>query len=110
VIEGILKYLRFPDGFRADPSGFALNQIGHALLIGLLPALLGVPLWLTAIAFTAWEYWQWRRYRAEAWDCFEDLAFVLGGAALIYSWWGAVPLVLFLISGAIRRYEEKGSD
>lgn len=86
-------YLRSPSAYRADPRGFALNQLGHALIVGLLPAALRLPIWIIIVAYSVWEVWQWQPYRAEPFDAFEDVTFVSVGALLLLEAW--VGLVLF---------------
>lgn len=100
----ILGLFREPDAFRKDPKGYLINQLGHVGL-GAGLAWLGVPALVICLFFLAWELLQWQLYRAEASDCFEDMAFVMSGVVAFYAPILLPVLVFFLLAGVLFRYE-----
>lgn len=111
----IRKHWRRPSSYVADPWGYAKNQIGHGWLIGagsawLLSPTLGhgtVPIVVVAYAVLI-ELPQLRRFGAQVWDSVEDWAHVAACALAVTAAWeaGAVQLA-FLMSGILRRVEER---
>lgn len=102
-----------PSAFRADWRKFAINQLGHGLAVGVLPAaLLGrEAVAIVLIAYAAWEYTQWQWRRAEASDCWEDWAFVACGAFFGLSGSLGYPVIMlaFVVAGILWRVEEHGA-
>lgn len=102
-----------PSAFRSNWRKYAINQLGHGLAVGVLPAaILGHQLAaVVLIAYAAWEYTQWQWRRAEASDCWEDWAFVACGAffGLTGSLGFPVLMVAFLVAGILWRVEEHGA-
>lgn len=102
-----------PSSFKDNWRKYALNQIGHFVAVGVLPAaLLGilvVP--VTLLAYFAWELTQWQFRRADASDCVEDWAFVACGAFLGATGNLAFLLVAcaFLVAGIFWRVEQWNS-
>lgn len=109
-----MKYfLTNPSAFSGDARGHILNQIGHMLLIGFLPAFFFPALApVLLIGYAVWEYVQFRYYGAKDWDCIEDFGHVFAGVAAAVS---TAPLIiialslLWIASGALRRIEEANS-
>jgi hypothetical protein len=99
-----LALLKTPSSFPNDPGGWIRNQIGHAYLIGALGYLIGLPVLFIVAAYAIWEWVQWRRYQAEAWDCFDDLGHVCFGVAIALIGLELAALhAIFLASGYLRR-------
>ena len=91
-MKWLAQLFRSPNAFRDDPKGYLRNQIGHAYIVGGALAFF-LPLWLIAIGYAAWEFGQWRFYKAEVDDCLEDMAHVmLIACAVIY----AVPQLVLV--------------
>lgn len=103
----LLDLLRSPSSFRGDPWGFLRNQAAHGYIVGGILALF-LPLWLILLGYAAWETVQWGRYRAEAWDGFEDTANVMLIACAVHFliWPLVVVHALFLGAGFLRRKGE----
>lgn len=99
MLRYIFDLLRNPDGYRGDWRDYAWNQIRHIPVVGAMPVYLGVPIWLLLLIFAAWEVWQWPCFEAEAWDCFEDWAFVACGALAFSCPVVLVPAAAFLFAG-----------
>lgn len=96
-----------PDAFEGQPFLFAVNQVLHAGLIGALPVLLGVPVWLALLIFAAWEIGQVWRASGAVYDGLEDFGFVLAGALVVF-WWPSIFVALvFLAAGVARRFEDR---
>ncbi|PTW43911.1 hypothetical protein [Rhodovulum kholense] len=106
----ILDLFRSPSAFLTDPWGYARNQAGHALIVGLLPVLLLGP-WaaLPVLAgYVLWEVAQWRLYGAAPSDGLEDLAYVTGGVLAALWWPVLIVLALMLASGVQYRRDLRG--
>lgn len=104
----MLKNLfRTPTAFETDPWGFLWNQLGHAVIVGALPAWI-FGLWalpFIAAGYAVWEIAQMVWHDAEGWDVIEDWSFVMTGAVAASSgslWFGLCGLA-FLIAGTLRR-------
>lgn len=82
MIARLVHAWRSPSAFADDPSGYAANQLGHLFCVGWAPVAVFGPgaIAVTLPLYALWEWSQWRWARAEAWDCLEDGAHVLGGA------------------------------
>jgi hypothetical protein len=93
-----------PSSFEGQPAQFARNAIGHALIVGALPAFL-LPGWLPLflVGYVTWEAAQWRWRQAEAWDCLHDFAYVLSGALAVFEPVILGPLLMFLVADVLRR-------
>jgi hypothetical protein len=105
-VNWLLDKLRSPSAFNDDPRGYAINQLGHAFVIGFLPlAAFGAWGLLVLPLYAVWEIVQYRRYQAELSDCFEDAAFVTLGAAIVSPPLAIAALILFLWAGAQKRRE-----
>jgi hypothetical protein len=105
-VKWLLDKLRSPSAFNDDPRGYAINQLGHAVVVGFFPvAAFGA--WGLAVLplYAVWEVVQFKRYQAELSDCFEDAAFVTLGAALVFPPLAVAALVLFVWAGAQKRRE-----
>lgn len=93
-----------PSSFESDPRGFARNAIGHALIVGALPAYLFPAMIPLALAlYAAWEVAQWRLRDAAPWDCVHDWAYVAGGAVAVLHPVIALPLAAFFAADVLRR-------
>lgn len=100
----ITDFFNAPDGYSGDPRGYALNQAGHAVVVGLAPAMLfPAVMWFIPMVYVIWEVAQWRLRGAEPWDCVEDLAYVTGGVTVAVAPIVALPIALFWLSGIARR-------
>lgn len=95
-----------PSSFEGAPWKFARNALGHALIVGALPAFL-FPAWVLAFLalYALWEVAQWRLREAEAWDCFHDFAYVCGGALAVSAPIILAPLAAFFIADVLRRVQ-----
>lgn len=113
----LVRLLKTPSSFEADARGFVQNQTGHSWLVG------GVGAWALPFAlaqlglsaawtlpvllagYALWEAVQWRWYRAQAWDCFDDTAYVMIAACAVHYglWWLVIVQMLFLRAGYLRR-------
>ncbi len=109
-MKWLLKLLRSPSSFPADPWGYARNQMGHGYIVGGLPVLIWPPLIFPVIlGYLIWEDIQITRFRSELSDSVEDAANVLTIALAVWLWQPALLLVhlLFLIAGVLKRIEEQ---
>ncbi len=102
----LLRLLRSPSAFNNDPRGYAVNQLGHAFVIGFLPVaafgawgLIALPL------YAVWEIVQIRVYGGLKSDSLGDAAFVTLGASIVAPPLGIAALILFLWAGAQKRRE-----
>lgn len=103
----MIRLLTQPSSYRANPAGYALNQIGHAGL-GALWVWLGLPLWAWVLAYAAWEAVQLLAFGAGLADGLEDAAFAsAGAAAALLGWIVVIPLALFLSVGIVTRMIER---
>lgn len=93
-----------PSSFEHEPWAFLRNAVGHALIVGFLPALL-LPQFIAVflVGYAAWEFAQWRLRQAEPWDCCHDFAYVSGGALAAFEPLIFVVLSWFLIADVLRR-------
>ncbi|MDN5569067.1 MAG: hypothetical protein L0G27_10065 [Paracoccus sp. (in: a-proteobacteria)] len=118
----LIAYLfKTPTGYEADRTGFLLNQIGHVVLVGLVPALLArvaadlvandfwsaillsLPVFFLFL-YAVWEMGQRAFEGAEEWDCVEDFGFVAcGNLAVTLHPVTALIGAVFLLSGWLRR-------
>lgn len=107
LLDWIVNAWLDPSAFRKDWRKFAKNQLGHALLIGAVPAyFLGLAGLVAVMAlFTIWEWSQWWLRGAEPADAFEDWGFVFGGAmlGLTLDPGYAVMVICFLLAGVLWR-------
>jgi hypothetical protein len=108
----VLGLLTSPSGYEKKPKKYAVNQLLHFTLCGLLPVVLwgsfGVA--LVVVFFLAWEFIQLRYFGANFWDCIEDLGFVFAGTI---SWFSGplsvVPVAFLYVSGISRRLLDASS-
>ena len=98
----LTTFYRSPSAFQKRPILYAINQAGHAAGVGFVGALVA-PWWIVIALYAAWEIAQWRWHGAEAWDGFEDVAFVAEGmVATVF--WPVVGITIFrLAAGTLRR-------
>ena len=105
-----LAYLwQTPSAFYDDWRKYARNQLGHALVVGILPGFfLGHFAGFGLALYAVWEITQWQFRRALASDCVEDWAFVACGAAfgVTGSVWFLVVMMAFLAAGVLWRVEQ----
>ncbi len=108
----IIGLIETPSAFRADPLGYARNQVGHGYAIGFLGALL-LPWWAAILAYIVLETWQNLRRGADLSDNIEDFANV---AVMVMAATAATGLAmagfmaahaLYLASGVAYRVEER---
>lgn len=108
--------LRSPSSYAGQPWAYARNQAGHGAIGALFVALFGWQVIPGAmVAYAVWEFVQWKRYEAEAFDGFDDAANVLAcavAAAALPDWALAGGIMaawaLGLASGWLRRISEQG--
>ena len=78
----MIGLLKSPTAYQKEPWKYLANQIGHAYIVGFVPAFfLGagvIP--VIALVYVFWELLQYRRFDATLSDCLEDLGHVLIGA------------------------------
>ncbi len=108
----LIDLLKSPSGFSKDPWRFFWNQVGHTTVIGYGLTFLGMPVWLLFLGYVLWEFTQWKFYKAQLWDCCEDITHVmLGSLTAHYQLIALAGLQLILLaSGFLRRYEEARND
>jgi hypothetical protein len=100
-VRAAVDWLLTPDDFEGDPTGFALNQIGHIALGAALAWLAGpIPV---LVGYLAWEMLHlWRG--GSLWDGIEDYGFVAAGVLSLALWpWAWAVAAPFLASGTLRR-------
>jgi hypothetical protein len=103
----IRELLTKPSSFDGNPTGYAMNQAGHAA-IGALWVWAGLPLWAWLAGYAAWEAIQFVMFDATASDGLEDAAFAGGGAAAFVAGWPVAAVVAgFWAAGIARRIEER---
>lgn len=110
----VVWLFKTPSAFWGDWVGYARNQSLHALALGFAPAaVFGIyALPFQVVFYICWELGQWHWHGGETSDCLEDVAFVLGAAAIAISgqWHLLFILALFLLSGIALRRERKASQ
>ena len=115
ILAYLRRLLRSPSSYTAQPWAYARNQIGHGAVGALFVSLWGWQVIPGAmLAYAVWEFIQWKRYDAEAYDGFEDAANVMqwamAAACVPYSVGLAggvlAASLLGLASGILRRRME----
>lgn len=103
----MLGLLRSPTAYEREPWKYLTNQIGHAYIVGFIPAFcFGWPVIpLIALAYAFWEYVQLRRYGATLSDGLEDLGHVLTGAFAAFYPWAVIPHLVLIAAGVQWRRE-----
>lgn len=103
----MLGLLRSPTAYQREPGKYAANQIGHAYIVGFIPAYFLGALFIPVIAlvYAFWEYIQLRKYGATLSDGIEDLGHVLMGAFAALFPWVIIPHLVLIAAGVQWRRE-----
>lgn len=102
----MIRLFSTPSSFQGNPTGYALNQAGHAIL-GAIWVYFGLPFAAWVAFYIAWEAAQMWLFDASLWDAIEDASFAIGGALAVASLPVVAVLAGFWLSGIARRVEER---
>ncbi len=107
----LMRFFRTPTAYYDSPVKYALNQIGHAYIVGFIPVFLfgwwSLP--ILAAGYATWEYAQMRLFHAVLSDGLEDLGHVLMGAVAALFPWVILPHLILIASRFQYRRETAGN-